>query len=46
MLKFKTLRFRNFLSSGNQFTEIQLDKATSTLIVDIMGLERARCLML
>jgi len=37
MLKFKTLRFRNFLSSGNQFTEIQLDKATSTLIVGHNG---------
>ena len=37
MLKFKTLRFRNFLSSGNQFTKIELDKATSTLIVGHNG---------
>jgi DNA repair exonuclease SbcCD ATPase subunit len=37
MLKFKTLKFKNFLSSGNQFTEIQLDKTTSTLIVGHNG---------
>ena len=37
MLKFKILKFKNFLSSGNQFTEIELDKATSTLIVGHNG---------
>ena len=37
MLKFKTLRFKNFLSSGNQFTEIELDKTNSTLIVGHNG---------
>lgn len=37
MLKFKTLRFKNFLSSGNQFTEIELNKTKSTLIVGHNG---------
>ena len=37
MLIFKTLRYKNFLSSGNQFTEIQLDKSKSTLIIGSNG---------
>jgi len=37
MLKFKTLRYKNFLSSGNQFTEILLNKVTSTLIIGSNG---------
>jgi len=37
MLKFKTLKFKNFLSSGNQFTEIELNKTNSTLIVGHNG---------
>ena len=37
MLKFKTLRYKNFLSSGNQFTEILLDKSVSTLIIGSNG---------
>lgn len=37
MLNFKTLRYRNFLSSGNQFTEIELNKTKSTLIIGSNG---------
>ena len=32
MILFKTLRFKNFLSTGNNWTEINLRKAKSTLI--------------
>ena len=37
MLYFKKVRWQNFLSTGNQFTEIQLNKAQSTLIVGENG---------
>ncbi len=37
MIIFKTLRYKNFLSSGNTFTEIQLDRNKSTLVVGQNG---------
>lgn len=37
MLTFKTLRYKNFLSSGNQFTEITLNRSPSTLIIGSNG---------
>jgi len=37
MIYFKTVRWQNFLSTGNQWTEIQLNKAQSTLIVGENG---------
>ena len=37
MIKFKTLRYKNFLSSGNNFTEIELNKNKSTLVVGQNG---------
>ena len=37
MIHFQTLRWKNFLSTGNLFTEIQLDKTTNTLIVGENG---------
>jgi DNA repair exonuclease SbcCD ATPase subunit len=37
MIKFKTLKYKNFLSTGDSFTEIQLNKAKSTLIVGQNG---------
>jgi hypothetical protein len=37
MIHFKTLSWKNFLGTGNQPTVIQLDKATSTLILGING---------
>jgi len=33
MLKFKTIRWKNLLSTGNYFTEILLDRSPNTLIV-------------
>lgn len=37
MIKFKTIRWKNLLSTGNEFTEIQLDKSQTTLIVGENG---------
>jgi len=37
MIYFKKLRWRNFLSTGNQFIEVDLAKAPSTLIIGING---------
>jgi len=37
MITFKKLRWKNFLSTGNNFTEIQLDKDQSTLVVGQNG---------
>lgn len=37
MIKFKTIRWRNFLSTGAQFTEVKLDKSPTTLIVGENG---------
>lgn len=37
MINFKSLKWQNFLSTGNQFTTILLDKSKSTLIVGENG---------
>ena len=37
MITFKTVRWKNFLSTGNTFTEIDLYKSKSTLIVGANG---------
>jgi DNA repair exonuclease SbcCD ATPase subunit len=37
MIIFRKLRFKNFLSTGNHFTEIQFDKSPNTLIVGTNG---------
>lgn len=37
MIKFTDLRYRNFLSTGDNFTEISLDRARSTLVVGQNG---------
>lgn len=37
MIKFTNLKYRNFLSTGDNFTEISLDRARSTLIVGQNG---------
>ncbi len=37
MIHFQTVRYRNFLSTGNAFTSIQLDKRPTTLIVGENG---------
>jgi len=37
IITFKTLKYRNFLSTGDSFTQIDLDKSSSTLIVGQNG---------
>tara|TARA_B100000927_G_scaffold91905_1_gene74287 strand:+ start:390 stop:2096 length:1707 start_codon:yes stop_codon:yes gene_type:complete len=37
LITFKKVRWKNFLSTGNQFTEIQLDYAPTTLIIGENG---------
>lgn len=37
MILFQTIRFKNFLSTGSQFTELKLNKSTTTLIVGENG---------
>ena len=37
MIHFKNIRWKNFLSTGNAWTEIQFDKSPSTLIVGENG---------
>ena len=37
MIQFKNIRWKNFLSTGNTFTEISLDKSPATLIVGSNG---------
>ena len=37
MIKLKTVRWKNFLSTGNQFLEVNLDKEPMTLIVGKNG---------
>ena len=37
MIKFEKVRWKNFLSTGNQFTEIELDRNETTLIIGENG---------
>jgi DNA repair exonuclease SbcCD ATPase subunit len=37
MIKFKTVKWKNFLSTGNAFTEIQLNQKPTTLVVGENG---------
>ena len=37
MIIFKSIKYKNFLSSGNSFTEINLNKNKSTLVVGHNG---------
>ena len=37
MIIFKYVRWKNFLSTGNQFTEIQLDRNNTTLVIGENG---------
>ena len=37
MITFKKVRYKNFLSTGQQFIEIQLDRSTKTLVVGENG---------
>ena len=44
MIVFEKLRWRNFLSTGNQFTEINLNKKSTTLIIGTNGAGKSTCL--
>ena len=37
MITFKNIKYKNLLSSGNTFTEIQLDSTDTTLILGENG---------
>lgn len=37
MIEFQKIRWKNFLSTGNNFTEVQLNRSTSTLILGTNG---------
>ena len=37
MINFKVVRWKNFLSTGNEFTEVYLDKESTTLIIGENG---------
>jgi len=37
MICFQKIKWRNFLSTGNQWTEVELDKTTTTLIIGTNG---------
>ena len=37
MITFRSVKWKNFLSTGNQFTEVQLDKSPTTLIIGENG---------
>ena len=37
MIEFKNVRWKNFLSTGNNYTEIQLDRNNTTLIIGENG---------
>ena len=37
MLKFKNVKWKNFLSTGDKFTEVSLTRSPSTLIVGQNG---------
>jgi ABC-type Mn2+/Zn2+ transport system ATPase subunit len=37
MVNFKTVRYKNFLSSGNIFTEVYLNKHQMTLVIGENG---------
>ena len=37
MIVFKKVRYKNFLSTGQQFIEIQLDRSAKTLVVGENG---------
>ena len=44
MITFEKLRWKNFLSTGNQFTEISLDNKSTTLIIGTNGAGKSTCL--
>ena len=45
MITFETIRWKNFLSTGDQWTEIELSETQSTLIVGANGAGKSTLLM-
>jgi len=45
MIIFKKIRYKNFLSTGNQPIEIELDKSATTLVVGSNGSGKSTYLM-
>ena len=37
MIQFESVRYKNFLSTGNEFTEIEFNKSQTSLIVGNNG---------
>ena len=37
MIKFRKVKFKNFLSTGNEFTEIDLSRKKTTLVIGSNG---------
>ncbi len=37
MIKFETIRWKNFLATGNSFTEVKIDASPSHLVVGSNG---------
>ena len=37
MIRFKKIKWKNFLSTGNQWTEIDFEKSSTTLIIGSNG---------
>ena len=44
MITFNSIRYKNFLSTGNVPNEIQLDKSRSTLVVGSNGCGKCVCI--
>ena len=42
MIEFQKIRWKNFLSTGNNFTEVQLNRSSSTLILGTNGAGNCR----
>ena len=44
MIRFKKIKWKNFLSTGNQWTEIDFEKSSTTLIIGSNGAGKSRVL--
>ena len=45
MIKFRKVRYKNFLSTGNEFTEIDLSRKKTSLIIGANGSGKSTLLM-
>jgi hypothetical protein len=44
MITFKNIKWRNFLSTGDQFNEIQLDKVPTSIVCGKNGFGKCFCI--